>query len=366
MKQLKLILLGLGLFFLNSCQTESINQLNTENSTAPKSTTPTTTTITPCGEIIEIKLLAGQNIVAGNVTIANDANNLYVTYNTSNGWFINKTHLYVGACNLIPLTPTGNPKIGLFPYKTIHSPAVTSFTYTIPLANLPECVCILTHAEVFKNNGGSIQTETAWGQGEQLAGNSWAMKYYYCIQDCDCDIVPGDYRTQTQGGWGAVPNGNNSGTFLHNNFAAAFPTGLTVGCLTNHTLKLNSANAVITFLPQGGTPGSLTQSYVDPTNLNNVLAGQLVALTLSIRFDETFPYFGASNINLGNLIVTSGPFQGWTVYQVLGEANNVFGGCSTRYTPAQINAILASINENFDNGTVVGTILTCPEDNNSK
>lgn len=364
-KQLKLLLISLGLFFLNACQTESVSEANTENSSNSKATPQTTTSITPCGEIIEIKLLAGQNIVAGNVRISNDANNLYVTYNTSNGWQINKTHLYVGACNLIPLTPAGNPKIGLFPYKTTHSPAVTSFTYTIPLANLPDCVCILTHAEVFKNNGGSIQTETAWGQGDQLPGNSWAMKYYYCIQDCDCYMAPGDYRTQTQGGWGATPYGNNSGTYLHNNFAAAFPTGLTVGCSTSYTLKLSSAADVTTFLPQGGIPSSLTQSYINPTNLNNVLAGQIVALALSVRFDDTIANFGASNTNLGSLTVVSGIFQGWTVYQILGEANDILGGCSTRYTPAQINDILTNINQNFDNGITVGGVLTCPDDSDT-
>src|SRR4029079_4504484 len=31
------------------------------------------------------------------------------------------------------------------------------------------------------------------------------------------------FRTQTQGGWGTDPTGNNPGVYLHANFAAAFP-----------------------------------------------------------------------------------------------------------------------------------------------
>src|SRR5215510_9913562 len=40
----------------------------------------------------------------------------------------------------------------------------------------------------------------------------------------------GQFRTQTQGGWGAPPAGNNPGAYLHAHFATAFPTGLTIGC----------------------------------------------------------------------------------------------------------------------------------------
>src|SRR5690349_2149654 len=51
----------------------------------------------------------------------------------------------------------------------------------------------------------------------------------------------GQLRTQTQGGWGAAPAGNNPGTYLHANFQAAFSDGLTVGCYPgNYYVKLTS------------------------------------------------------------------------------------------------------------------------------
>ena len=186
------------------------------------------------------------------------------------------------------------------------------------------------------------------------------MVMNYCTQTCStCSIQVGDYHTQTQGGWGAVPQGNNPGVYMQSHFTNCYPNGLIVGCPNGYNLTLSSAQAVTNFLPQGGTPASLTQSYTDPANLNNVLAGQIVALSLSLMFDLNDPNFCSSPNPLSGLIVTSGPFQGWAVGQVLAEANKFLGGCSTLYTASQLNAAVTSINENFDNGTVAGTFLSC-------
>src|SRR5688500_16598105 len=49
------------------------------------------------------------------------------------------------------------------------------------------------------------------------------------------NACPG-FRTQTQGGWGQCHiNGGNPGTYLANNFAAAFPGGVTIGCTNTAT-----------------------------------------------------------------------------------------------------------------------------------
>lgn len=339
------------------------NTLNAESTDSSVVTTPSTPS-TPCGQAQVQNLMAGQFINSGNVTVTNDATNLYVTYNTVNGWEIQKTHLYVGDCDSIP-NKNGNPKIGLFPYQTSNNPRVTSFTYTIALSSLngKACYCIAAHAEVVlvDGSGNVIQSETGWGQGVSQGGNSWAMKFSYCTQLCPppCVINPGDYRTQTQGGWGAAPNGNNPGAYLHTNFATAFPNGLVVGC-GNKTITLTSAQAVNDFLPQGGTAVALTQSYTNPVTSISVLAGQVVTLKISVVFDNAFANFGSSNTALSALVITSGTFQGWTVGQLLAEAEAVLGGCSSNYTAAQINSAVDLVNNNFDNGTVVGTYLTCP------
>jgi len=173
-------------------------------------------------------------------------------------------------------------------------------------------------------------------------------------QDCT------GFRTQTQGGWGANPNGNNSGGYLHDNFAAAFPSGLTIGC-DSHLLLLTSAQAVTDFLPSSTTPDTLPSgTLVDPGNsYKNVFAGQLEAAMLNIGFDLYDPDFSSNSIHLGDLIIVNGPFAGWTVSQLLVEANNAIGTCSSTYSLDDLNNALDSINNNYDNGTSDNGYLTC-------
>ncbi|MBO9204493.1 MULTISPECIES: hypothetical protein [Niastella] len=172
----------------------------------------------------------------------------------------------------------------------------------------------------------------------------------------------GQLRTQTQGGWGASPAGNNPGTYLHANFQAAFGEYITVGCSDKYFVKLTSAQAVTNLLPTGGPGAVLTASYTDPASLKNVLVGQLVALKLSVGFDHADPGFGQSSVALGNMIIASGPFKGNTVADFLAIGEEVLSGCSKDFTPQQIVETATSINENFDNGTVDKGFLICPND----
>jgi len=170
------------------------------------------------------------------------------------------------------------------------------------------------------------------------------------------------FRTQTQGGWGSTISGNNPGTYLNNNFAAAFPNGLTLGC--TRKIQFTSASAVQAFLPQGGTATFLpTGTTVNPTKytMSNVLAGQLVALALNMGFDSYDVNFGSSAYNLKDLRIASGPFMGMTVEEFYNEACKKIGNCSTgSYTLSQFNSAATAINENYDNGTTHGNFLACP------
>lgn len=170
------------------------------------------------------------------------------------------------------------------------------------------------------------------------------------------------FRTYTQGGYGTAPSGNNVGTFLNNNFAAVFPAGLEIGC--TNKLRLTSATAVRNFLPQTGTPKTLSAGTIsNPTKSNyaNVFAGQLVTLKLNIQFDNALASFAPSVSNLSNLIISSGTFTGWTVGKLFTEANNCIGGCSTlSYTPTQYNAAIDLVNNAYDNGVVKNNFLVCP------
>ena len=163
-------------------------------------------------------------------------------------------------------------------------------------------------------------------------------------QDC------GPHKTFTQGGWGAEPNGNNPGVYLHANFDAAYPSGLTIGCGDN-TLSFYSAQEITDFLPEGGTADALP-------NLS-VLAGQLVAASLNVGFDAYDSDFAGSDVALGDMFTDAAGFEGMTVADIVAAANEVIGGCSDAFDYTALNAVLTTINENFDNGTIDNGHLTC-------
>jgi Ca-activated chloride channel family protein len=123
----------------------------------------------------------------GDVTIWQDATNVYVKYVTTGGWEMTETHLHVDdAVADIPQNKKGNPKIGKFDYSNVHSPAVTEYTYTIPWSlSSGDILYIAAHAVVRKETGQDdegnpiYREETAWGEGTGFNGNSWAMYIKY-------------------------------------------------------------------------------------------------------------------------------------------------------------------------------------------
>lgn len=130
---------------------------------------------------------AGQNIPAGTITVSNDNNFIYVTYNTSGLALIYETHLYVGHPNDLPKNGAGNPKIGLFPYSETHN-GVTSYTYAVPIDPQLQCFIVSAHASVnmVDEDGNPAQQETAWiHQCYINEKGSWAGYGKYCLTDCD-------------------------------------------------------------------------------------------------------------------------------------------------------------------------------------
>jgi hypothetical protein len=172
---------------------------------------------------------------------------------------------------------------------------------------------------------------------------------------------PGEFRSQTPGGWGAPAAGNNAGAYRDANFAGAFPNGLTIGCSGGKTALFTDAKAIENFLPAGGTPGVLVQNYVNPFATSaGVLAGHTVAMTLAVGFDGYDPNFGSSTMNVKNLVAQSGACMGMTVQQILGLANAVVGGCSTQLSPSAITSCVDAFNNNFVDGVKANGYLGYP------
>ncbi|MEO5569611.1 MAG: T9SS type A sorting domain-containing protein [Bacteroidia bacterium] len=185
-----------------------------------------------------------------------------------------------------------------------------------------------------------------------------------CSAKANCDITAAPEecggRTQTMGGWGAPPQGHNPASYMYANFAAAFPSGAQIGC--TNILRLTTPQAVTDFLPSTSKAKVLPAgTTINPgQTFRSVLAGQAMALTLSIGFDYYDANFGAGNVPLGAQIINGGTFNGWTVNQLLAEANNKLGGCPSIYSLSQLNNALTMVNENYVGGNIDNGNLSCP------
>tara|TARA_R110002073_G_scaffold72537_1_gene177208 strand:- start:190302 stop:191405 length:1104 start_codon:yes stop_codon:yes gene_type:complete len=141
-----------------------------------------------CSDVMTYPLIAGQHINVGTVTVSNNDDTLFVTYNTTGDWFLTETHLFVGADSDIPYSGGGNPQFGHFPYHGDHG-SVQSFTFAVSLADLDDCFSVVPHAAVDKIvNGQAVQGETAFGCGDkEFPGNRWGCYFEYCKQECNDD-----------------------------------------------------------------------------------------------------------------------------------------------------------------------------------
>ncbi|MFM7726631.1 MAG: hypothetical protein ACKO7B_08010, partial [Flavobacteriales bacterium] len=159
------------------------------------------------------------------------------------------------------------------------------------------------------------------------------------------------YTTYSKGGWGS-PSTSTSGQYRDNNFDAAFPNGLTIGCGIG-SFTFTSAQAIEDWLPSGGGSAVLPAgNIVNPSAdvFSNNFADQLIAAMLNTGFDAYDENLGASGANLGNLTYASGTFAGMTINSVIAIANDVIGGCSNAYTRTQVLGAMEAVNMSFHEG----------------
>jgi len=158
-------------------------------------------------------------------------------------------------------------------------------------------------------------------------------------------FAPGDFCTYTQGGWGAVPQGNNPGTILNDNFSTVFGGFVEVGIpeSAGYSMQFTSAAAIRDYLPAGRKPMPLDMDYTNPTSTKSgVFGGQVLALQLNVDLDSAF----------GGLVIngTGTSFDTMTVGQVLDAANQALGTPTAGYTlPSDLNDLVSFLNQGFDN-----------------
>lgn len=340
----------------------------------------------PCGEVTTETLFAGQTIDVGTVIVANNGTDLCVTYSATGDWRIKETHLHIAlTVGDIPQTKTGNPRPGKFAYSHVLNPAAATDEYCFPLSDLGyeagADLIIAAHAVVQRLVGGQVaQTETAWGYGPNFPGANWATYLGHTVQECngEAPFQPGEFRTQTQAQWGTGEGDEGYVPDRNDLFASCLPGGLVVGCDGGFLVTFTGPGDVEAYLPMAGEPGVLAGGYTDPVNYIDEetglpvidgeeageLIGQVIALRLNVEFDNCNDAFGLNNAyRLADLVICSpsSPASGWTVGQVLAEAESLLGGCGGSLTPEQATSVLRAINENFVPDQPVGSYL-CPPD----
>jgi len=350
-------------------------------------------TLPDCVVPVTFDLIAGQTIDIGAVTVANDEGHLYVQIDTDDPWVFGTVQVHIAtADNPLPVNSQGVPIPGQFDWKHerdveggVDDPVSTD-DFAIDLADYnnsgeldiaaldcDDTVEVWVHVEAFKLDGDEIiQSETAFG-GDQdcedfgLGGNRWCFFGNYTIQCCDDETPdPGEFRTQTMGGWGTFCHGENPGCYRDDNFDDAFPSGIVLGCAAGYTATFTSSEAVRDFLPSGGQPNSLTGDVTDPTSPTDagVLLSQLLALELSLGFDEYDGDFSASPDDLGDQIVcnTGTACDGMTIDELADEANLVLGGCAgtTGLGAGDLAECIAIVNENFVDGEEDNLMVCSP------
>ena len=119
-------------------------------------------------------LVARKQYVVGEVTVTNDADYLYVHVTVDDPWELGETRVAVSdTVEGLPVTKSGNPKMGHFPYD------IDSF---IELSQWPEAeeLYIAVYAKL---QAQGERNETAWGFGTEFPGSNWSMYFTHTIQD---------------------------------------------------------------------------------------------------------------------------------------------------------------------------------------
>lgn len=261
-------------------------------------------------------LYAGQTINAGTVSYTDVDTNadglkdaLRVSYSTSNGWQLTEVQFFVGSSlSDMPVTKSGNPQVGLFPYKSNNIAGQTSYSFTIPFTTLgftcpgPTKYFVAAHASLRKLVApGSYQTETGWGDGQRLVerGN-WAMSN---IINISCDPPPpAQVTAQTETAF--AYNGNPAGCFQNYSEFISNPNrwGWTNGPLTNGTYNFPIyAAAGQCDITKGTLVGNLSINYSGSTaTCTYTLSGTNPSTGLPYTLKEVHLYAGAEQFPRNN------------------------------------------------------------------
>jgi len=160
---------------------------------------PTVTMETICGIVTEKSLVSNSEFVGGNLSIANDAEQLMFLYEAAEGWLIQEVQLYFGDMDQIPTVTNGNPITGHFPFKTSINPPSSTVPVSFLLEELPfdeyNKLTIVAHATVISGEGDELVSKSVyavWDDELTFSGNKWGGGFVYEKQLCDGEALPAE------------------------------------------------------------------------------------------------------------------------------------------------------------------------------
>lgn len=142
----------------------------------------------PCGERY-FDLYIDRTTLAGIVGVANDLDNVYITY-TLDGTYLaepGEMHVWLG-----PAAPTkrGNPK--QYPFHSVNSDYVSTYSFTLPLSDIQQYINVgtfyfMTYISVVTPDGGGYSSASDGFSVEIVkikSKGAWYGYNSYTLQDC--------------------------------------------------------------------------------------------------------------------------------------------------------------------------------------
>jgi hypothetical protein len=185
-----------------------------------------------------------------------------------------------------------------------------------------------------------------------------------------CGWHDGDVISYDQNVWGADPADGPPAQIVAEHFFDVFTAGLSLG--GTNQMDFGGADALLTFLPQGGPPAALDHDISDPTSTAaGVFGGQVAALRLNVDFADAGYTAGSAAVRFGDLrvcgLVTVPGLDNLTIRQVQAIMNTALGGDPTGFSIVDLSQELGEINSSFEGGFAstyaqqhIFNVATCP------
>jgi hypothetical protein len=275
---------------------------NNTNTTTKENLKPVpTVTTNPCAK--EFKLWAGKTMDAGTVTISNDANYLYITYNFKSPWLAGAGNMHVW---LGKTAPTGKGSPGQYPFASTNTGYVSSYTFVIKKVDYPQyfnpdgSFYFMTHASVVQLvNGQYINGNTAYSE-TLVDDNPWYGfgKYIWCT-DYPPEH-PKDYcLCQNESGWG----GDKANDFGGEYWGLYIPYS---GTDITSPLWANSTTSVGTVKVSKNGSGYIVVTY------NITEADWTIG---AYHFDLSSSLEGIPHCHFNGDLIHQNPVPGWFTYK---------------------------------------------------